>query len=326
MNSASTGPLLARYLKHRWIHDVADLLESSSAGALAFDDVDMTSDWGELRRLANLHALEQLCLAWLEADAVADEGVLAALTPELEGERAQAFLQLVAGNLAFHLRSTPALRAWLGRACAGRPFSPSFAVLGRLLVRCRGARAIQAWLGEAGEASRGELAAACQPLPAPSVDLVLVEGEQEAVERALPAAAGGERRAYSRAPEGALRHAILPALRGFCAVLREGDRIGREVAEGMRNRAGIKRVAWLGLGGATPEVWVHAPGTVVELPPPPLCADDVAGAARALGAVALDPEHPRAPEAWSFAHYAELRRPGVRYVAVLVPGGPEASG
>ncbi|MCA8920270.1 MAG: hypothetical protein KDD82_00595 [Planctomycetes bacterium] len=320
MSATGDGALVARYLKHRWVRDVADLLQASSPAALAFDDVDMANDWAELRRLANRSALEALCVAWLEADAVDAPGALAALEPELEGERAQAFLQLVAGNLAFHLRSTPALRAWLARSCRRAPFSLPLADLGRLLVRCQGARVVHGWLEGVAEPARSELREAAQPLSAPAVDVLLVEGEQQAVEDALPAACGGERKAYSRAPEGAWRHAILPPRRGFCAVLREGDRIPQAVAERLRHRAGIQRVAWLGLGGEAPALWLHAPGAEPELPPQPWTADDVAGAARALGAVALDPGHARAPQAWAFAYYAELRRSGVRYVAVAPPG------
>ncbi|MEZ6187209.1 MAG: hypothetical protein R3F62_19630 [Planctomycetota bacterium] len=278
----------------------------------------MTHDWSELRRLANLAALERLCADWLEQARVEDPAVLAALAPELEGPAAQAFLQLVAGNLAFQLRTRPALQAWLRRCAEGLPYSPAPAALGRLLVRCRSARVLEGWLAEV--SAPAELAAAIAPLPAPEVDLILVEAELEALEEALPAACGGERRAYSRAPEDAWRHALLPPAGGFCAVLRAGDRLGREVAERLRNRAGIHRVLWLGLGGDAPEVWVHAPGAELELPPAPLTPDDVAGVARALGALALDPEHPRTPASWRFAHYAEARRTGVRYVAVVPPG------
>lgn len=287
-------------------------------------DVDLDPDWTELERAVGVAALEAIAVALLGLPAAPapDARALRALTPDLEGAPAGAFLSLFATNVAFRLRSDVTLAALAGSLEAPGLPRPAPAVVGRLLARARSTRAARALLAASPltEATReAALAGLAAPLePPPAGARLHVEADQEVVQRALSAALRPRALVpWSRAGTAARRLLLLRRTGGWVTVVANDEALERELVPRLARAAGVRRAAWsrFGPGSDAPDLLVQE-GTRIVLERAtleartgePPTADDVAGALRGLGVLDLDPEHPRGKTALRFAE--------------LVGGGP----
>ena len=117
------APFLLTFFKRRWLRDTADLVhETLERGdeTLAFDDVDLDNDLLELRRVGGVEALRGIAHEVLCATGPLPAGPgLEALAPELEGPAVEAFLRLLAINVAFRVRSDELLADLMTHVAGG---------------------------------------------------------------------------------------------------------------------------------------------------------------------------------------------------------------
>lgn len=289
---------------------------ASESPALPLEDLDLDHDLPELEGAVGKAALAAVTRELLERREVVCEPSLA---PEIEGARAQRFLQLVALNLAFRLRTDELLAALCGWVANGPAPRLAARDLGRLLVRARSRRAALALLAASplSEAERREAEAAVVP---PALDL---EGarlflrceSQDAAASVLAAAVGGKHVPFATAPEEARRFVLLRRRGGWVTVLGENDAVEPELARSLASRAGVSRAAWMRSPGAL--LVFEGRRAVLELANAEE-PDDVAGELRKLGVLDLDPDHPRGAAVLRFASAAEQLPRGARSIA-LVP-------
>jgi hypothetical protein len=323
--TSSRGALLVTFFKRRWVNDVADLIEETFGredGYLSFDDVDMDNDFRELKRVVGPEALSELARGVLRAEGELPSGMaLEALAPELEGDVGLVFLQLLAVNLAFRLR-TPELLADLAAYSAQGP-APHLAPadLGGLLGRCQLKVDAQRLIEEAGfeEAAQAEALAA---LEVPELDLlgtrIHVQTDLETLEKAIDRALRPRDRAgWTQGVGQPSRRRLLAHKQrgGWFTLLEEGDAPPLELASSLAKTGGVTRVAWVKVGLTPDELDLRVlEGTRTTLDRAGLMArlggevsaQDTAAALRALGVLDLDPAHPRRVPVLRWAQAAGL--------------------
>ncbi len=314
-------------MKNRWLRDVADQLEGSQSGVLAFEDLDLDNDMVELRRVTGTDLLGELSRAILRGAPLPERGT-ACLAPELEGEAAATFLRLVGLNLAFRLRTDDALEALL--EFTARASSPALdpTVAGALLARARSERAARA-LVEASPLEGGPLEAALEAVRPPELNLrgarLHLLADHEAVEKALVRALKPlAPLPWTQAPTRELARRFLALRRrgGWTTVLEEGDQPPAALAPDLARAAGVTRVVWASFGDGPPALALHE-GSRAVLDTAALTErigsvpteEDVAGELRALGILDLDPQHPRGLKPLTFASAIETRKRGVLSLA-----------
>ena len=141
--------LVLRYLKHRWLRDIADQITGSEGEEiLAFEDLDLDRDMIELARVTGTDLLKRFadCVLAAPGDLDLSGRALASLSPELEPSEAQIFLRIVALNLAFRLRTDELLAALCAYTASGPAPRLAPGVLGALLGRARSERDARALL------------------------------------------------------------------------------------------------------------------------------------------------------------------------------------
>jgi hypothetical protein len=328
--AGSRPQLVLRYLKHRWMRDIGDLL-AESAESLRFDDLDLDNDVVELKAAAGLQAMLGVARAILTRDELipADAPVLAALQPELSGAQADTFLQLVATNLAFRLR-TDELLSLLAAHCA-RGLGPRLpaAQLGGLLARARPLASARALLEASPLTGRAleEALAACKLDDAPDLlgTRLHVETDHPNLELALERCLQPLRLVAWTDPTPDTRRLLALRRRGgYTTVLEEGAQAPPpELARELARDTAIGRVVWFSLEADQPARFLLLDGTRTVLDeaklaerlgrPPEL--DDIAGELRALEILDLDPGHPRGPVKLRFEDYLRHRKKGVKAMA-----------
>ncbi|MGE0711325.1 MAG: hypothetical protein AB7N76_08830 [Planctomycetota bacterium] len=327
--SHKRAPLALVFFKRRWQTDVADLLERTAReGVLAFDDVDMDNDLLELLRVAGREVLGGIASEVLAARGPLPEAELAPLGPELAGPAAEAFLRLLAANLAFRLRSDELLAALVAFAGEAPPPRLAPACLGRLLARCRSLRDARALIA-AGPLGEAERQAALEATAIRELDLrgarLHVQAGPEALERALERAMRPRARLGWTQGLSALDRRRLLAHKqrgGWFTLLEEGDAPPPELARDLAREGGVERAAWFRRSeGEEDELRVYE-GTRLVLDREQLAAriggppeaDDLVGALRALGVTDLDPDHPRGVPhlRWAEAAGLDFKKKGLR--------------
>ncbi|MBL4847219.1 MAG: hypothetical protein JKY65_17000 [Planctomycetes bacterium] len=310
--TSSRGALLVTFFKRRWLGDVLDLIEETFAredGALSFDDIDMDNDFRELVRVTGPQALSELASGVLRAEDELPAGMaLEALAPELEGDLALVFLQLLAANLAFRLR-TPELLADLA-AFSAREGSPRLAPsdLGALLGRCMLEPDARRLIEAAGFEAEDQ-AEALAALSVTEVDLIgtriHVLGDLEALEKGLDRALRPRERAgWTQGVGQPSRRRLLAHKQrgGWFTLLEEGDVPPLELAQALATTAGVNRVAWIQVGLTPEDLDLRVlEGTRTTLDRAGLTAlvgaeadaGDAAAFLRSLGVLDLDPGHAR---------------------------------
>lgn len=326
--------LALRYLKYRWSRPA----EAARAGSLALADVDLDPDWTELERAVGVSALEAIVVALLglAAPPAAEARFMRALTPDLEGEAARAFLSLFALNVAFRIRSDATLTALVASLEAPGLPRPAPAIVGRLLARARSMREARALIAAApltAPVREAALAGLVTPLePPPAGARLHLEAEQDIAQRALAAALRPRALVtWSRAGTAARRLLLLRRTGGWVSVVASDEALERDLVPRLARVSGVRRAAWSCFGEA-PDLLVQE-GTRVVLDRATLearageapTADDVAGALRGIGVLDLDPEHPRGRTALRYAEQVgggpplgierRLRRRAVRAIA-----------
>ena len=333
-----SGELVLRYLKHRWRRDVEDLLQASAeTGRLQADDIDLDVDMQELGHAVSAAALAELA-AWLlglRAPLPAEHPALRALAPELDPPRAALFLQLVALNLAFRLRSDALLSALCAWTAEGPQPRLAPAALGALLIRARSARAAAALLQAAplDPAARAEALAAATPPPSPPAGARLhVEApDHETVLAGLCAALNGVAHPPLGAPPRAQPFMLLRRRGGFVSVLGVGDQVPEPLARDLAGKTGISRVIRAAFPGRDlagqptgalellvlegRRVALDTAGLAARVGAP-LEPDDVAGELRALGVLDLDPGHVKGRAELRWTEATRGRPRGSRGVAI----------
>lgn len=324
--TSSRGALLVTFFKRRWVNDVADLIEETFAredGCLSFDDVDMDNDFRELKRVVGPEALGELASGVLRAEGELPAGMaLEALAPELEGDVGRVFLQLLAVNLAFRLR-TPELLADLAAYSAQGP-APHLAPadLGGLLGRAQLSVDARRLIEEAGFEDEAQ-AEALAALAVPELDLLgtrihvqtaELETLEKAIERALRPR---DRVGWTQGVGQPSRRRLLAHKQrgGWFTLLEEGDAPPLELAAELAKTSGVTRVAWIKVGLTPDELDLRVlEGTRTTLDRAGLMArlggevsaQDAAAALRALGVLDLDPGHPRRVPVLRWAQAAGL--------------------
>lgn len=323
--TSSRGALLVTFFKRRWLSDVVDLIEETFAredGYLSFDDVDMDNDLRELKRVVGPEALGELARGVLRAEDELPAGLaLDALAPELEGDAGRVFLQLLAVNLAFRLRTPELLEDLAAYSAQGPAPHLAPADLGGLLGRCQlavDARRLIEAAGFEAEAQEEALSA----LAVPELDLlgtrIHVQTDLETLEKAIDRALRPrDRTGWTQGVGQPSRRRLLAHKQrgGWFTLLEEGDAPPLELARELAKPAGVTRVAWVKVGLTVDELDLRVlEGTRTSLDRAGLMArvggevtaQDAAAALRALGVLDLDPGHPRKVPALRWAQAAGL--------------------
>lgn len=335
--ASSRGALLLTFFKRRWLRDVTDLLEETlegDAGLLAFDDVDMDNDLLELNRVSGPEALSELASEVLRGGApLEQEFARQALAPELEGARAEAFLRLLAVNIAFRLRSDALLGDLVRFAAQGSPPRLGPADLGQLLARTRTRREAQSLIEQAelGAGTEAALAAlALEPVELYGLRLH-VQTDAESLEKAIDRALRPlERAGWTQGVGSPIRRRLLAHKQrgGWFTLLEEGDATPVEFAQELARSQGIQRVAWVRAGMSPDELDLRVfEGTRCVLDRAALMArcggevdaQDAAAALRALGVLDLDPGHARGLPAlrWAQAAGLDFKKKSIRSFCYL---------
>lgn len=322
--------LVLRYLKHRWLRDVRDLLEQTDE-TLRFDDLDLDNDVVELKGAAGVEAMQGVARAILTRaePLAADHAALASLSPELADAEAETFLQLVATNLAFRLRTDELLGLLAQHTAQGLGPRLAPTQLGSLLGRARSARAAQALLEASplDESARLTALEACRLADPPALlgTRIHAEVDHPNLELALERCLHPLRLiAWTDPMPGTRRLLALRRRGGFTTLLEEADGAPPpELAKALAQDPTIGRVAWYQeLEGQPPRLLI-LDGTRTVLDEAKLAErlgrelepDDVAGELRALGVLDLDPEHPRGRLALTFTSYLRHRKKGLKAMA-----------
>lgn len=338
--ASSRGALLLTFFKRRWLRDVTDLLEASVADGqtLAFDDVDMDNDLLELGRVSGPEALTELAREVLRGGAPLEAQLAReSLAPELEGAQAEAFLRLLAVNIAFRLRSDALLADLVAFAAEGSAPRLGPADLGQLLARARTRSEAQALIEGSG-LSPADQASAREALALPALEEVElfgtrihVQADAEALENAIDRALRPlERAGWTQGVGSPIRRRLLAHKQrgGWFTVLEEGDATPVEFAQQLARSAGVQRVAWLQAGMTPDDLDLRVfEGTRCILDRASLAARtggevdarDAAAALRALGVLDLDPGHARGLPAlrWAQAAGLEFKKKSIRSFCYL---------
>ncbi len=312
--------LVLRYLKLRWLRDIADQITGSDgAEILAFEDLDLDRDMIELARVTGTQLLTRFASFVLASPGDLDLSgrALASLSPELKPSEAQIFLRIVACNLAFRLRTDELLTSLCSYTASGPGPRLAPAVLGALLARARSERDGRALLeaspltGDALEAAQAT--ATPEPMTLDGAWLH-VDLDDEALDKVVPRALlPTQPLPWTRAitVPGATKLLALRRRGGWRTLLGETDRLDLDLGKALI-KAKAPRVVWASFGAAGLGLQVlEGTRTVLDLESleakigAPPSADDVAGVLRGLGILDLDPDHPRGVSELTFAANVE---------------------
>lgn len=135
------------FLKRRWEREIEDLIEGSQGEALAFDDLALDFDLEELGNAVSTERLKKLAKKGLE--------------------RGDAFVRLMAANLAFVYRTDELLEALVASVANGPAPRLQARDLGGLLARARSARRARELVQPLPEPLRAPALEAIEPMIVP---------------------------------------------------------------------------------------------------------------------------------------------------------------